>query len=1079
MSVDLLASVLADRRLSTETTRARSRFTLARNEALLRLRGAKWSPHGAIAGARPWIWTLGLVRAARVASDAASVRVSVSVEQEVPVITLCFALPGADLVELELSGLLYAALEPDRGRGSVHTRLRRLLGRALNGALGSDPRWVELHTPAGSRRWERSAEHETGGANESIDPYVERLIAGPRPEGHEPAELTVLFAMPRVGWGRALTSLFSRDDPSEDIDALWHRVFLGADPEEHVRAGLSLVVRYPAAVVDLGTHAQWGRASPDAPAPDQGIWLVRDGVLLARLDVPLAAAGLDTTALHGFIDCPALCLTVDEGKVVEDDAFEALVAWLFDALAHTRDDGRVVWAPEGEADSPHPRLQTASGAALSLDVLEDREDVVFVWRHRAAEVPAALQTRVLALWPSQHRWLREHRARLRLVPLHALGRSPGVRPADLTDLVQGSFAPLTVPVPAFVEGDVSWSLDVRAYVHRPAFGEQGVAVVLAYGRRVGFVTDPGHVVAGVSVVIELLTDEATTLRIDALQDDAQLLRRLVAHVVDRVRDRSDDLVAGVLDTVGAEDAWSVPHVRARIGEGTAWSLGLRYVEERGATGPRVRLHWVESPLTRLIVGRTLTGEHCTIGDAWARARDVGGVVTTEPTRRWQTLESEDEAYRPWVLTQEGRDLVERTLGRETMWVMPIVAEGQPRVAPVADQPALRLSTSEVARLRSRVATEPSARMLLLAHALASRADGHAAPEVEELPILRHYDPRAMTPSRHVSLAAVRELASPPGLVPVGAVARSLEEPVLELPPALAALLAEVEGFRPAREPSGRRVSGVTVSVGAASPLRKGGRREEPLVTVGVVDRLAAGALALERQPSGEGIVLWARGLRVGTLRLPSPLRGITGRLWLTDAGIVAGHAGLHALALRHGLVLTRAAVRAHLLTPPGSTRRRAIEAFLNACREAVATDRDRAGIGPLLEQFAPRFGVQTGLDATTLEASDRKTRALPQALGRTLDLVVRHALEQPVMIETALLSRAPVRVAEPAAWPWRLRLGRRHPWIRKGLRDDASPADVRAAACLVVAEAIRQVGGGRDRLVRALVRLLDGAFPSR
>jgi hypothetical protein len=1060
----LLASVVAERRLSVDTARPRSRFTLARDEALLRLRGSASSPHITDADARSWLWTLALVRAATIASDAASGRVLHCAEEEGSILQLCFALPGATLADLDLSGLLHGALEPDRGSGDDLTRIRRLLGRAINGALGADPRWVELRTQAGSRRWERSTQPRasTGG-----DPYVERVIAQP-PENDD---LVVVFAMPRAGWARALGALFSKSDPIEEIDGLWHRVLLGAGPDEHVRSGLSLVPRWPGELVELGTHASWCRVPRgDAEVheelagwnigrqlPSFGIWLVRDGVLVAPLAAAFAAAGLDVDAMNGFIDCPALALTVDEATIVEDEAFEALVAWMFDALAHTGEDGSVAWSSR-DTEDPSLVLQTASGAEISVDALGERQDVLFVWRHRVAEVPAALRNRVLALWPSHHRWLRMHREHLRLVPLHALGRTPGVRPADLTDLVQGSFAPVPVPVPPFIEGDGRWPVDVRAYVQRHGLADKGLVVVLAYGRRVGFVTDSSEVIAGVSVVIELQTTESSTIRIDVLQDDVRLLRRLVRHAVLHVRQRADALIASVLESVGPEAAWSVPHVQARVAETSPWSLGLRYVDSGGT----LSLRWSDSSLTQLLVGKTLGGQACSLADALTRARDVGGVVTTEAARRWQTLESNDENHRPWILTARGRELVERTLGTEAMWDMPVVAEAQPHVASVASQPALQLDASEVARLRSRATTEPSARTLLVAHALVSAAGGRAVPEIEELPLLRHYDPRAITPGGLVSLAAVRELAAAPGLVPVGAVDRSLETPVVEAPPALAALLAEVAGLAPARGGPGRSTAGIIIPAAHAPAVRKGGRREEPLVTVAVVDRLAAGALTLERIPARDGITLWARGLRVGSFRLPSPLRDVTGRLWLTDAGVVAGHAGIHALASRSGIALARAAVRTRLLTPPATVRRRALETFLNECREAVAAGRDRMGVGPALG-----WG--------SAPPPDRTTGRLPQQLGRGLALVVRHALQQPVMIETALLSRTPARLADPAAWPWRLRLGRRHPWIRRGLRDDAQVADVRAAACLVVAEAIRQAGAGGSRLTHACLRLLGGA----
>jgi hypothetical protein len=1043
---ELLASVVADRRLSTTDARGRNRFTLARDEALLQLRGAEWSPHAAHPGARPWIWTLALLRAARVASAAPSVRVHASTDEEGPVLRLHVLLPESGLDALDLSGLVYAALEPDRSIGDTGARLRRLLGRAINGALATEPRWIELRSPVGSRRWERSVQ-ATGGSGRRLDPYVERPIA----ERSDDGELEIVLAMPRAGWTRALGTLLSRSDPLDEIDRLWRRALLGTDPEESVRSGVSLVPRWPGEPVELGSLAKWIRV-----AEAEDVWLVRDGVLVASLSTTLAGRGLAPDALRGFVECAELGLTVDEGKVVDDEVFEALVAWLFDALAHTGPDGHVQWPSEDEPVA----LRTAAGVEVPIDALTDDRDVLFVWQHHASEIPAALQNRVLGLWPSQHRWLRQHCGGLRLVPLHALGRNAGARPADLTELVQASFSPVSVPVEPFVHAETRWAVGARAYVSRGGPPDQGTAIVLAYGRRVGFVTNPAEVIPGVSTVIELDASETSNLRIDVLQDDVEVLRRLVTHAIDAVRAHGDALLEAALDAVDFAGAWQVPYVRARATEASAWSLGLSYSDATGA----LALRWRDSPLLRLVVGETIDGRRRTLGDALVQARDVGGVVTTERTRRWKTLESDQERHRPWVLTDDGRGLLERVLGPEVSWAMPIVAEAQPHVAPIAQQPALRLDPEEIERLRPGVSTNPRARALLLAGTLAAISDGHAVPTLEELPLVRRYDPRAITARRLVSIASVRALATPPGLAPVGAVDRGLSAPVLEVPPALAALLAEVEGLRPAALEGARSKGGIVLS-SVSTAVERRARREEPLVTVPVVDRIAAGALTLEREPTREGISLWARGLRVGTFRLPSPLRNVTGRLWLTDAGIVAGHTGIHALASSHGEELVRAAMAARLLTAPGSPRRGALEAFLSECRQAVAAGDDRAGIGSALM-------LRAGAPAPAM-------KRLPQPLGRGLSLVVRHALEQPAMIETTLLSRQAVRLSDPGGWPWRLRLGRRHPWIRQALRSDADVADVRMAACLVVAEAVRQAGAGTARLTHALLRLLAGAVRVR
>jgi hypothetical protein len=211
-----------------------------------------------------------------------------------------------------------------------------------------------------------------------------------------------------------------------------------------------------------------------------------------------------------------------------------------------------------------------------------------------------------------------------------------------------------------------------------------------------------------------------------------------------------------------------------------------------------------------------------------------------------------------------------------------------------------------------------------------------------------------------------------------------------------------------------------------------------LVRVPIADRLCAGALHLVEGPSA-GVELWARGLRVGAFRLPSPLRELGGRMWLTDAGIEAGHAGLVKVALTAGKVLVERAVTALALSPPRSRRAVGLEAFLDRVRAHVASKSDLLGLG---ETLGVAETAERVLDIAPL-------RRLPPPRER-LHAVLRWALGRPVHIETAWLSWRAVKVLD-AGIPGRLALGSRHAIVGKALHDRATLDELWPAAIVVVA----------------------------
>jgi hypothetical protein len=292
------------------------------------------------------------------------------------------------------------------------------------------------------------------------------------------------------------------------------------------------------------------------------------------------------------------------------------------------------------------------------------------------------------------------------------------------------------------------------------------------------------------------------------------------------------------------------------------------------------------------------------------------------------------------------------------------------------------------------------------------------------------------------------------------VARALPTPVLEVAPGEAVLLREVFALEPAALE--RSVARAEEPLRPAAARRRGSD-PEPILTIAVADALAAGALHLAA--NGGGITLWAKGLRVGDFSLPVPLESLSGRLWLTDAGIRKGFAAIQKVALAHGRALVATAADRLVLVPPTSERRRALERFLAHCRAVVEAGKDAAGIAPILRHDDPAPA------ATGALASAR----LPGLVRVWMPLLLRHALGRPVETDTAWLQWKAAKLRDKKGL-LSIELGSRHDWIARALGDAARPRDAYAAAALVVAEVAEQASMPADEVALALARILATSF---
>ena len=433
--------------------------------------------------------------------------------------------------------------------------------------------------------------------------------------------------------------------------------------------------------ISLGRHAVYGSLGTTGAATEyESVMLVRDGVMLLDLGPTLREQGLNPASLVGWIDCPTLRLTADERSVARDTNFEQLVAWLHDYAARADGMGVLRW-PDSLGEGP----QLANGRTITLEQLREDatrgRELVYVWRHQAAAVPAAGKARIAALWPSEELLLRQQFPTLRLVPLRALGQQD-IDPADLTSLAGGSHEPLALArdepfaSPHAEGGCDSHSTPTSTALVRLRSATSRSSRTSAASRNSTSVHSwsPASRWSAASTP----TDTSSTSPRCAAITRAWPRSRISAAASPRSTARPCSRTCCATPTPGRTRSYA--RGSTEIGPGT---IELRYQK----TDDGVRLGWSDSMLLGVTVGRTREGQAKTLRDGLRSLRERGFVIVGHPLKRHDQTRSADPQLQPWLLDDAGRALLVRLLGGASVLDMPVVAEAHPLVVadPVEDQ----------------------------------------------------------------------------------------------------------------------------------------------------------------------------------------------------------------------------------------------------------------------------------------------------------------------------------------------------------------------------------------------------------
>lgn len=1030
----VLAALSRVRRAEGESEGRRA-FTVARTEAVLRMRELP----------RPgsWHFTLALVRAANAVARGARGFARESSEGETRVVTLTFSTAGLDYATVDLRGLVLAAADGDSDMSEetcdAARRWRRLVGAGVNGALAGAPLAVEVRTSAGAVRYILKESHAVG-----QDPYVEVRAPGRCP----PQAFEVEVRWPRPGFGRRLTRWLSRQASAEAaLTELWQSALPGAEPGQTAEKGIELGRPLPGSgnnngagkIVSLGAVGTWG-AVPELGGP----WLVREGVRVVSLAPALTRLGVTPGEVAGWVECGRLRLTADASSVAIDAGFELLAAWLLDARAHSYPQpGGAGFVVQWPTELRH--VPTVSGRPVPIELVAQRcrqgRDLVHVWPHRASEVPPAVVARVFALWPSELLVLQAAIPEARLVPARALGESPQFERADLSKLIKSSLAGVSIDLGGeaalTTANGVIVRIAVEAFVHRFASAAEGAIALLCHGRRVAHVRETARTIAGVTLVATLVGETPESLTIDGLRADKGFL----TAIAERCREAAMRAIDGLLaPALGHESPWELPLVRAQAAALTGATLGVRYRLRRGSAAPE--LGWERSPLLGLAIGHDMAGHAVTLEQALIRCREAGGIVVEDPRQRWPTFRSPDPLHEPWVLSREGRGLLERVVGTAVLWDMPTTPEGN--LQPGSTEAPrglefLRIKAEGLGLLIAGARTE-RARADLRAHVLVTEALGGTAPEVVDLPLFARYDPRTLDPLRMVSRSDAR--AEGLSLLPFGSGSRALAGPVLLVTPGEARLLHAAGHPLAAAANTNRAAAKAT-----RAPVRRAGGPRS-LVVLPVADALCLGALRVEEHPAK--IAVWGGGLHIKDVELKAPLDWIGGRLALTREGTRAGADRLAAQVTGLARETARKALRERLLHPPGSPQRAGLDAFRDRCEAGAAETFFKDGM-------FEGTGVKEHVFSDMLSGSLKKDPL--QGLGsgpRRFEKLLRQALGRPIAVSGAILSWQAGRLVEAKGRAWSIELGRRNAEIQAALAEEAPLGAMFAAGSLVIGQLFAQ-----------------------
>jgi hypothetical protein len=586
-----------------------------------------------------------------------------------------------------------------------------------------------------------------------------------------------------------------------------------------------------------------------------------------------------------------------------------------------------------------------------------------------------------------------------------------------------------------------------------------------------------------TLICRVQTD-GTDLDVAALRRDHQTLAKLADLCRRKTQEHIEALLAHVLRHA---NPWENPFVRTALDELGPGSIDLRYQ----STEDGVRLGWRDSLLLDVTVGRTREGQAKTLRDGLRSLRERGFVIVGHPLKRHDQTRSADPLLQPWLLDDAARALLVRVLGGASVLSMPIVAEAHPLVVadPVEDQRHLVRQRDTIKGWLDRAATDPLARQRLLGHLLVARGLGSDTFGLEAVPLLERYDPRALSPTRLASLAAVLGEDPRPGLIPAGAVHRGLPRPMLEVTPGVAALLSEVAELEPGAggtiAPPVTREPVVSERSSSTTAIRRRARSVPPLLAKSIVHPLVIGRIRVAGDASSDGISLWSGGLRVGELTFPEPLGRVSGRLILTPVGQRIGAKQVEDIVRGEARGLLADAMRQRTLLPPDGPTRRRLDAFVEYVRAKIRV-KDTFALADDFGLTAPEDPGRRVAMLRAMSLGAAPLRPLGNRREVLLQEIVRQSLAMAVHFDTAMLSWRPAKLGKRRRdGSMEIEFGLRNAWIQRGLDEEQqlTAEQHREAAMLagvlVVAAFFEQareredINLGREHLVVALWRLLE------
>ncbi len=969
--------------------------------------------------------------------------------------------PGLPIERLELRDFLSAAIggeiPPSPQQGSTGAvlgtdldlelaHLRRRLAEAINALLATGPEQLSLSCAAGCRIWQRRASPAP-----AEDPYV---MSSGTLDALEPNEIVVTTQTPAASFGARLTGWLVGADPVAELaDAC--SSLLGVAPPQSVAQGRErleegILVAAPSPGVALGTHAH---LYPELET--RSCFLVRDGVRLLSLDHALASDGIAPGTICGSLECDALALTIDGDSVVRDGNLELLVAWLREYLIAGR---------PSELGSAHGQLEAAVHFADGRVVERDRvllgvlrsQELIVAWPWERDRVPHSLRPRVALLMPSQFTALRAALPPdVPVVRLAALGQVPQLEPFDFESLLQGCLDPLALVQGMTVPGHPYLQLSITAYVHRYPAASRGRNVLIAFGRRIADNTDESKTMTGVTVVCRIATKDGRTLdelrsdrngidRTSALLDDQVAKHRdaMIAHVISQTRQatRTDGALRPPLWTACVEGL-SAAGLRLRYSastDGQAGESGDLHARDAAAeqrSSPRLRLAWDDAPSLALVVGRRADGSSVTLREALVELRQFGFLIVATSSSS-AGLPTDQERARAITLDPELSPAVGRVIPAP-LW-RALGDRGLGGV--VSDEPSvliglLRTREEIVADLAGALGPDERARERLLGHLLAARILHEDEFGLASVPMLLLYDPRALAPTRLVSLEAIEKLSPRPGLAPIGTSDRRLPASVVEVGPLLGSLLHQVAGMIAATH----RVTSGTATASLTSTSLAIRRTTPPLAHLPIRDPMAVGSIRITSSTQGQGIALWQDGVHIRNVVLAEPLQAVSGRLWIARD---AAPQYVEVLVLRAGVALIQGLIRTLPLQPPGSVERERAEAYVLKLRSWLATQGERldprlAAIRSILQLEAMQDPLEPAIDRTLRSWPLRPPRG---PITGWLGQMLTHSLGVRLDVSTAMLSWKAVRVLDAGPGFARVEFGLRHSLVHASVVDGDRPA---------------------------------------